>query len=125
MSHIIWAEDSSSIEDFYGDLKIDFANKYIGGGALMSGCVQQQIMFTNHPELFTSQLLCELMNPNECLFLSGYKKYFRNEGYGWTANYAGPQTHEYKYDGKQAAQYISAIDAIPFHKYSDKIQYTM
>jgi hypothetical protein len=40
MSPIIWAGDNQSIEDYYGDLKIDFANKYIGGGALMSGCVQ-------------------------------------------------------------------------------------
>jgi hypothetical protein len=36
-------------------------NKFLGGGALLSGCVQEEIMFTNHPELFTSQLLCEVM----------------------------------------------------------------
>ena len=41
--------NNDSIEDFYGHGKIDFANKYIGGGALHTGCVQEEIMFSNHP----------------------------------------------------------------------------
>lgn len=32
--------DPESIEKFTGHVKVDFANKYIGGGALGSGCVQ-------------------------------------------------------------------------------------
>lgn len=42
-------DNNVSIEEFYGDLKADFANKFLGGGALMSGCVQEELMFTNHP----------------------------------------------------------------------------
>lgn len=81
-------------------------------------------MFTNHPELFTAQLLCEVMKPNECIFLSGYKKYFKNKGYGWTAAYDGRNTHEYEYDEhKQAKEYITAIDAVPFGRYQDTEQY--
>ncbi len=30
-------------------IKVDFANKYIGGGALTKGLVQEEIMFANHP----------------------------------------------------------------------------
>lgn len=41
--------DNESIEDFYGDVKVDFANSYIGGGALSSGCVQEEIMFATRP----------------------------------------------------------------------------
>lgn len=88
-------QDHVSIEQFYGDLKVDFANKFLGGGALMSGCVQEELMFANHPELFTAQLLCEAMKPNECIFLSGYKKYFKNKGYGWSAAYDGREKHQY------------------------------
>lgn len=33
-------QNSDSIENYYGQAKVDFANKYIGGGALHSGCVQ-------------------------------------------------------------------------------------
>lgn len=43
------APDNASIEDYYGCLKADFANKYLGGGALTYGCVQEEIMFANHP----------------------------------------------------------------------------
>jgi hypothetical protein len=32
--------DNESIEDFTGLGKVDFANKFIGGGALHRGCVQ-------------------------------------------------------------------------------------
>lgn len=74
-------------------------------------------MFSNHPELYTSQLLCEVMKPNECIFLSGYKKYFKNKGYGWDASYGGHDNPEYTYKDKQACEYITAIDAIHFgHK---------
>lgn len=115
MAHLKMESDNASIEDYYGELKADFANKYLGGGSLMSGCVQEQIMFANHPELFTAQLLCEVMKPNECLFLSGYKKYFKNSGYGYDTDYDGPETHVYKYDNqKMAKEYITAIDAQPF-----------
>ncbi len=41
--------DTESIEDFTGQVKVDFANKFIGGGALHKGCVQEEIMFANHP----------------------------------------------------------------------------
>ena len=54
----IIAENNVSIEDYYGDVKIDFANKFIGGGAFHSGCVQEEIMFVNHPEMYTSALFC-------------------------------------------------------------------
>jgi len=33
--------DETSIESYYGQIKVDFANKFIGGGALSSGCVQE------------------------------------------------------------------------------------
>lgn len=55
----------------------------------MSGCVQEEIMFTNHPELFTTQLLCEVMKSNESILLCGFKKYFRNSGYGYEAAFGG------------------------------------
>lgn len=49
MTKLTVEEDQTSIEKFYGALKADFANKYIGGGALSFGCVQEEIMFINHP----------------------------------------------------------------------------
>ena len=43
------AADNSSIEHYYGSLKVDFANEFIGGGSLIGGNVQEEIMFANHP----------------------------------------------------------------------------
>lgn len=45
----IITKDEASIEEYFGEIKADFANKFIGGGALGQGCVQEEIMFTNHP----------------------------------------------------------------------------
>ena len=50
--------DKDSIENYFGDVKVDFANKYIGGGSLTAGCVQEEIMFANRPELYTSMIFC-------------------------------------------------------------------
>lgn len=41
--------NEADIEHNYGCLKVDFANKYIGGGALIHGAVQEEIMFAVHP----------------------------------------------------------------------------
>ena len=50
--------DKESIEEHFGEVKTDFANKFIGGGALGLGCVQEEIMFITHPELYATMLLC-------------------------------------------------------------------
>lgn len=82
--------DNESIEDFFGQVKVDFANSFIGGGALSSGCVQEEIMFATHPELYATQLLCESMEPNEAIHLIGFKRYARNKGYSYKTSYLGP-----------------------------------
>lgn len=76
-----------SIEQFFGTIKIDFANQYIGGGALWAGNLQEEIMFGNHPEMFVSMLLCQVMDENEALTFVGFKKYFCNKGYGHTCEF--------------------------------------
>lgn len=50
--------NSADIEEGYGSVKVDFANKYIGGGAMIHGAVQEEIMFAAHPEMYVSILLC-------------------------------------------------------------------
>jgi poly(ADP-ribose) glycohydrolase len=58
MKDITISFDKDDIENYFGFIKVDFANRYIGGGALSFGLVQEEIMFCNHPEMYTSQLLC-------------------------------------------------------------------
>lgn len=42
-------EGKQSIDDCDGYPKIDFANKYIGGGALSHGFLQEENLFNTHP----------------------------------------------------------------------------
>jgi poly(ADP-ribose) glycohydrolase len=65
-----------------GDIKIDFANRYIGGGCLTYGCVQEEIMFAVRPELLAATQLCQKMKKNEALAFIGFPKHFRSKGYG-------------------------------------------
>jgi hypothetical protein len=38
-----------------GVVRVDFANKVIGGGVLSNGAVQEEILFVLHPELIISR----------------------------------------------------------------------
>ena len=59
------------IEDAHGLLQADFANKYIGGGVLSTGNVQEEIRFVISPECLFSILICEEMLPNESIIITG------------------------------------------------------
>lgn len=54
-----------------GFLQMDFANRFIGGGVLNWGCVQEEIRFIICPELIASCLFTEMMEPNEALVITG------------------------------------------------------
>lgn len=59
------------IEDAEGALHADFANKFIGGGTLEHGCVQEEIMFTVQPELIASMFFCSVMQRKEAILMIG------------------------------------------------------
>jgi poly(ADP-ribose) glycohydrolase len=46
-------------------LQVDFANKYLGGGVLTHGCVQEEIRFLICPEMIISRLFTEGLEKNE------------------------------------------------------------
>eukprot|EP00919_Chromeraceae_sp_WS-2016_P026348 GHVR01062360.1.p1 GENE.GHVR01062360.1~~GHVR01062360.1.p1 ORF type:complete len:150 (+),score=7.19 GHVR01062360.1:1218-1667(+) len=75
-------------------------------------------MFANHPELYTSQILCEVMEHSESIVFIGYKKYSVNSGYGWTIKYEGQEKDLYH----RPLEYITAIDALHFWSESDPKQ---
>ncbi|KAL6139497.1 hypothetical protein ACLB2K_057801 [Fragaria x ananassa] len=69
-------EDQSS-----GALEVDFANKYIGGGALHRGCVQEEIRFMINPELIASMLFMSSMADNEAIEIVGAERFSNYTGY--------------------------------------------
>merc|ERR550534_511506 len=78
------------IERGEGTLQTDFANKYIGGGVMHQGCVQEEIMFLVQPECLVSLMLFAVMRPNEAIVISGTRIYSEYEGYGFRFRWKKP-----------------------------------
>lgn len=75
-------------------IEIDFANQYIGGGALLYGCVQEEIMFVVVPELLVTCLICGRMSANEALVITGAECFSRYKGYAQTFRLASEVEEE-------------------------------
>ncbi|CAF5121957.1 unnamed protein product, partial [Rotaria sp. Silwood1] len=103
------------IEDIDCVLQVDFANKYIGGGALGSGCVQEEIRFSICPEMLVSLLVCEMMGKDECVFLMGCERYSSYKGYASSFEFAGDYRDNTPKDnwGRRWC-HVVAMDAIYF-----------
>ena len=72
-----------------GMLQVDFANKYVGGGVLRSGLVQEEIRFTVCPELLVSMLFTEVLGDTEVLIIIGVEQFSRYTGYADSFMFAG------------------------------------
>lgn len=103
-------------EDGIGMLQVDFANKYVGGGVLGFGCVQEEIRFVICPELLVSKLFTERLGSLECLVIAGCEQFNSYTGYGMSFEWTGPYVDKTPFDacGRRKCN-IVAIDAINFH----------
>ena len=106
-----------TIEDSgHGMLQVDFANKYIGGGVLSQGCVQEEIRFLICPELLISRLFTEELDINESLLIIGAERYSSYNGYAatfeWNSNYVDDTVRD---DWERRQVQIVAIDALVFY----------
>merc|ERR1712232_233259 len=80
---------AGSIEDSENNLQADFANQYLGGGALRGGNVQEEIRFAICPECFVGMLFCERLEDNEAIFITGTQQFSRYTGYGGSFRFDG------------------------------------
>ncbi|KAI4458449.1 poly adp-ribose glycohydrolase [Holotrichia oblita] len=112
---------SETIENGHGLLQVDFANKFVGGGVLGYGCVQEEIRFIICPELIVSRLFTEELNSSEALVIIGAERYSNYSGYGDTFAWEGDYQDQTPYDcyGRRKVS-ILAIDAIKFNKASEQ-----
>ncbi|CAF1569627.1 unnamed protein product [Rotaria magnacalcarata] len=115
---------NQKIEDIDCVLQVDFANRYIGGGVLGAGCVQEEIRFCICPEMLVSLLICEKMEPNECIFLIGCERYASYEGYADSFQFGGNYKDNTPKDnwGRKWC-HVVAMDAIRFP--DQRSQYNM
>lgn len=105
------------IEDAHGLIQVDFANKFLGGGVLRRGCVQEEIRFVICPELLISMLFTEVLDTTEALLMIGCERYSSYSGYGYTFQWSGNYQDTTPYDSSQRRRCaVLAIDAVPFSK---------
>ncbi|XP_011689783.1 PREDICTED: poly(ADP-ribose) glycohydrolase-like [Wasmannia auropunctata] len=107
-----------------GLLQVDFANKYVGGGVLGLGCVQEEIRFVICPELMVTMLVTEELDDTEALVVTGIERYSKYEGYSNTFKWKGDFVDETPRDnsGRRMTS-IVAIDALYFRQSS--LQFNM
>ncbi|KAM4637051.1 poly(ADP-ribose) glycohydrolase isoform 2-T2 [Discoglossus pictus] len=105
----------------HGMLQVDFANRFVGGGVTSAGLVQEEIRFIINPELIVSRLFTEVLDPNECLIITGSEQY--SEYTGYAESYKWARAHEDETprdDWQRRTTEIVAIDAFHFRCYSEQ-----
>eukprot|EP00249_Psilotum_nudum_P021507 c28133_g1_i2 orf=76-1968(+) len=70
-------------------VEVDFANVYLGGGVLFSGCVQEEIRFCINPELIVGMLFLPALANNEAIEIIGAERFSCYEGYGSSFTFIG------------------------------------
>lgn len=113
----IFVSSNGTIEDATAMLQVDFANRFLGGGVLGRGCVQEEIRFMINPEMIVGMLFCESMKPEEAILMTGCEMYNKHSGYASSFKWAGNKTDITECDEfRRKMTYVVAIDALFFHK---------
>ncbi|XP_019422278.1 PREDICTED: poly(ADP-ribose) glycohydrolase 1 isoform X1 [Lupinus angustifolius] len=94
-------------------VEVDFANKYLGGGALHRGCVQEEIRFMVSPELIAGMLFLPSMADNEAIEIVGVERFSSYTGYASSFRFSGDYVDKKDIDihGRRKTR-IVAIDAL-------------
>ncbi|XP_004253043.1 poly(ADP-ribose) glycohydrolase 1-like isoform X1 [Solanum lycopersicum] len=94
-------------------IEVDFANMYLGGGALVRGCVQEEIRFMINPELIAGMLFLPCMADNEAIEIVGTERFSSYTGYASSFRFNGDYVDKKDIDvlGRRKTR-IVAIDAL-------------
>eukprot|EP01126_Amoeba_proteus_P004650 TRINITY_DN11540_c0_g1_i2.p1 TRINITY_DN11540_c0_g1~~TRINITY_DN11540_c0_g1_i2.p1 ORF type:complete len:434 (+),score=94.24 TRINITY_DN11540_c0_g1_i2:247-1548(+) len=97
-----------TIEDSPAETHVDFANRFIGGGALENDFMMEEILFIVKPELIVSMALCSYMHDEEAIVISGAQQYSCYSGYAHSFTFEGD------YDNRRSGPppRIAAMDAL-------------
>eukprot|EP00117_Sycon_ciliatum_P026157 scpid34572/ scgid21537/ Poly(ADP-ribose) glycohydrolase len=116
LSDLFVADDGTIEDDGDGMLQADFANKFIGGGVLGRGCVQEEIRFMVCPELIVSRLFMEMMLEKESIVIVGAERFSFYSGYASSFLWTGPYSDTTPFDKwRRRNTTVLALDALVFH----------
>ncbi|CAL4065748.1 unnamed protein product, partial [Meganyctiphanes norvegica] len=103
------------IEETQGFLQVDFANKFLGGGVLGLGCVQEEIRFILCPELILSRLFTHYLEKSEALIITGVEQFNLGRGYASSFRWSGSYNDNTPMDPwRRRICQVTAIDALQF-----------
>ena len=108
-----------------GFTEVDFANKYIGGGVLNSGCVQEELRFLMCPELIISRLFTEVLMDGETLIITGCAQFNEISGYSSTFKFTQSlrPSHSKRDEWGRYYSQVVAIDAQSYRMRNDPKQF--
>ncbi|CAD8178691.1 unnamed protein product [Paramecium octaurelia] len=101
------------IEEQQNCILVDFANKYVGGGVLRNGCVQEEILFTIMPENIIAVLFCKVLDFHQIVIIKNTIRYCDYEGYANSFRFVKRQPTNLN-------QNILVLDAINYKNNPDK-----
>lgn len=105
----------------WGMLQVDFANRFVGGGVLGAGCVQEEIRFMVCPELLVSRLFTEALGPKEVLIITGAEQFNLTRGYAGSFSWEGDFVDKTERDSwERRCTEVVAMDALFFAKPQDQ-----
>ncbi|MBA2538379.1 MAG: hypothetical protein H0V17_01985 [Deltaproteobacteria bacterium] len=113
-----------AIEDAPQCRQVDFANRFLGGGVLSGGNVQEEIRFAVAPEHLAMMIVSPMMRDDEAIVMTGCESFATTRGYGGTLAYAGHYRDPCPRlaDGTPDLELV-AIDAVDYRRGNPNLQY--
>lgn len=116
--------ETGAIEDAHDCRQIDFANRFLGGGVLSGGNVQEEIRFAVAPEHLVAMIVSPMMREDEVISMHGCETFAATRGYGGTLAYAGAWFDRAPRlaDGTPDVEFV-AIDAVDYRRGDPALQF--
>ena len=114
---------TGKIEDSPGMIQVDFANRFIGGGVLSHGAVQEEIRFLMSPEMIVAKLFTESLSDNETLLMIGCEQFNKYTGYASNFKFDGDFFDQTPFDShRRRKTRVVAIDALFYKNFYDQFK---
>lgn len=121
----LYVTSNGKIEEAEGMLQVDFANRFVGGGVLGHGCVQEEIRFVMNPEMIVTRLFTESLEDEEALIMIGCEQFNSYKGYGANFKWAGNFVDKTPLDRfRRRKCRVVAIDALSYENYDEQFKQT-